>query len=239
MTSPTDTFRRCYLGALLSLAASDGEVSEVERSKLAWIADRLGWDDSLEDVRPWTLSAVARTLDHEDLRNQFLIDAVDVASCDSVIHEQELECIRYITDAWALSPPAMPGVNWGEVTPRDPFQGVQDEARDLDDYVAAARRSEEMRTLAPPESGVEVAARPGSSRPVVREASKDAVAESGAAAAVGSGSRTDMALTAIFVVAVVAAVVVSQLQNMAVPSLAWLALGLGLGVFGRGAACGR
>ena len=29
MTSPNDAFRRCYLGALLSLAASDGEVSEV------------------------------------------------------------------------------------------------------------------------------------------------------------------------------------------------------------------
>lgn len=233
MTSPNDAFRRCYLGALLSLAASDGEVSEVERSKLSWIADRQGWDDSLEDVRPWTLAAVTRTLENDELRNQFLVDAVDVASCDSVIHQQELECIRYITDAWSLKLPAMPGVDWTEVTPRDPFMGVSDEARDLEHYVAAARLSDEMRSASPPSSGTAVAASPGGPRP-------GAVAKpAAAAAAAGAGSRTDTALTAVFVVALLTAVVAGQLLGLAVPGLAWLALGLGLGVFGRGAACGR
>ncbi|MBI2900440.1 MAG: TerB family tellurite resistance protein [Planctomycetes bacterium] len=125
--------KRAYLMALITLAASDRGVAPEEAKIIREAARRLNFRLTSRDIRTYDLDSIVRSVTRPSVRSALFSDLLRLAQADRRWAPEELRIIRYLSEQWAQPLPAIPGLDWNQLTAPTPaeLERISDGRRDL------------------------------------------------------------------------------------------------------------
>ncbi len=111
--------RRYYMLALTTMAAADNKAASEELAYLQRKCKQLKCRLTKKDFKQYDLGKIAKVIDRAEIQSALFEDLIKMAKKDRKWDPAELSVLKYFASTWKLTPPAIQGVDWAQVSAPD------------------------------------------------------------------------------------------------------------------------